>query len=43
MTAPRVEGVVAVRGGRKLGFAEFGTPGGRAIVWLHGTPGARTQ
>ena len=35
--------MVAVRGGRKLGFAEFGTPGGRAIVWLHGTPGARTQ
>jgi pimeloyl-ACP methyl ester carboxylesterase len=26
-----------------LGFAEFGPPDGRAIVWLHGTPGARRQ
>lgn len=43
ITAPRVEGAVAVRHGRKLGFAEFGAPGGRPIVWLHGTPGARRQ
>ena len=32
-----------VRGGRKLGIAEFGTPDGQPIVWLHGTPGARRQ
>lgn len=25
------------------GFAEFGDPQGRAIFWLHGTPGARRQ
>lgn len=41
--APRLEGTVGVGGGRRLGFAEFGTPHGRAVVWLHGTPGARRQ
>ena len=40
---PRLEGTVRVDDGRRLGFAEFGRPGGRAIVWLHGTPGARRQ
>ena len=43
ITVPRVEGTVSVREGRKLGFAEFGPVGGRAVVWLHGTPGARRQ
>ena len=41
--APRVEGSLGVGSGRRLGFAEFGPPTGRAIVWLHGTPGARRQ
>lgn len=40
---PRVEGTVGVTNQRRLGFAEFGPPTGRAIVWLHGTPGARRQ
>jgi len=40
---PRLEGSVAVRGGRRLSFAEFGVPRGRAIIWMHGTPGARRQ
>lgn len=40
---PRLEGTVRVNDGRRLGFAEFGRPGGRTIVWLHGTPGARRQ
>lgn len=40
---PRLEGTVAVRGGRRLGFAEFGTARGPAIIWMHGTPGARRQ
>lgn len=40
---PRLEGSVAVRAGRRLSFAEFGTPRGAAIVWMHGTPGARRQ
>jgi pimeloyl-ACP methyl ester carboxylesterase len=40
---PRLEGSVAVRGGRRLSFAEFGVPRGAAVVWMHGTPGARRQ
>jgi len=40
---PRLEGTVAVGERRRLGFAEFGPPDGRAVVWLHGTPGARRQ
>lgn len=40
---PKLEGTVAVAGGRRLGFAEFGSPQGRAVFWLHGTPGARRQ
>lgn len=32
-----------VRGQRRLGFAEFGDPHGRAMLWMHGTPGARRQ
>jgi pimeloyl-ACP methyl ester carboxylesterase len=40
---PRVEGTVGLPDGRRMGFAEFGDPNGRAVVWLHGTPGARRQ
>lgn len=40
---PRIEGTVAVAPGRRLGFAEFGPPNGRPLIWLHGTPGARRQ
>ncbi|MCX6395680.1 MAG: alpha/beta hydrolase [Propionibacteriales bacterium] len=40
---PRLEGSVAVRGGRRLSFAEFGTPQGAPVFWLHGTPGGRRQ
>lgn len=40
---PRLEGSVAVRDGRRLSFAEFGVTRGRAIIWMHGTPGARRQ
>ncbi|MDP9183242.1 MAG: alpha/beta hydrolase [Actinomycetota bacterium] len=43
VTRPRLEGTIAVRGGRRLGFASFGSPLGRPIVWMHGTPGARRQ
>ena len=32
-----------MRDGRRLGFAEFGSPSGPAIIWMHGTPGARRQ
>jgi pimeloyl-ACP methyl ester carboxylesterase len=40
---PKLEGNIAVGDDRQLGFAEFGDPRGRAIFWLHGTPGARRQ
>ena len=40
---PQLEGRIAVRDGRMLGFASFGTPNGQPIFWLHGTPGARRQ
>lgn len=40
---PALEGSVAVRGTRRLSFAEYGHARGPAIVWMHGTPGARRQ
>lgn len=40
---PKLEGNIAVGDDRQLGFAEFGDPQGRAMFWLHGTPGARRQ
>jgi pimeloyl-ACP methyl ester carboxylesterase len=43
LTPPRREGTVVVREKRNLGFAEFGSESGRAILWFHGTPGARRQ
>jgi pimeloyl-ACP methyl ester carboxylesterase len=44
ITPPRYEGRVTVRDGRQLGIAEFGPPtSDQAIVWFHGTPGARRQ
>ncbi|GAA1159972.1 alpha/beta hydrolase [Nocardioides aquiterrae] len=40
---PALEGTVAVRDDRRLSFAEYGSRRGPAIVWMHGTPGARRQ
>lgn len=40
---PTLEGSVAVRDDRRLSFAEYGSPRGDALIWLHGTPGARRQ
>ncbi|HET9876242.1 MAG TPA: alpha/beta hydrolase [Mycobacterium sp.] len=40
---PKLEGNIAVGEDRRIGFAEFGAPHGRAMFWLHGTPGARRQ
>ena len=40
---PKLEGKIAVGSDRQIGFAEFGDPQGRAMFWLHGTPGARRQ
>ena len=41
--APRVEGTVTLHDGRRIGFAEYGPPSGRPVLWFHGTPGARRQ
>jgi pimeloyl-ACP methyl ester carboxylesterase len=43
LARPKLEGNIAVGDDRQIGFAEFGDPQGRAIFWLHGTPGARRQ
>ncbi|HEY5155496.1 MAG TPA: alpha/beta hydrolase, partial [Acidimicrobiales bacterium] len=43
LTAPRVEGAVTLRDGRRIGFAEYGPTGGRAVLWFPGTPGGRRQ
>ena len=40
---PALEGTVAVRGDRRISFAEYGPRRGPAIIWMHGTPGARRQ
>jgi pimeloyl-ACP methyl ester carboxylesterase len=40
---PRHEGVIRVARRRVLGYAEYGDPDGRLVLWHHGTPGARRQ
>jgi pimeloyl-ACP methyl ester carboxylesterase len=34
---------VQLHDGRRVGYAEYGPPGGRPVLWFHGTPGARRQ
>lgn len=41
--APINEGLLRVRDGRVLSYAEFGDPGGAVVIWMHGTPGGRRQ
>lgn len=40
---PDREHAIELSDGRTLGVAEFGAPDGRAVLWFHGTPGARRQ
>lgn len=40
---PYHEGIVVLPGGRALGYAEYGDPGGDVVLWFHGTPGGRKQ
>jgi pimeloyl-ACP methyl ester carboxylesterase len=40
---PRFEGTIPLHDGRRLGYAEFGDPGGPLVLWFHGMPGARRQ
>ncbi|MFD1677667.1 alpha/beta fold hydrolase [Alicyclobacillus fodiniaquatilis] len=37
------DGVIEVRNGRKVGYAEYGPKGGYPVVLFHGTPGSRFQ
>lgn len=39
----RSEGTVSLGDGRRLGFAEFGSVRGPAVLWFHGTPGSSHQ
>lgn len=43
LAPPRFEGALRLRGGRRLGYAEYGPASGRPLLWFHGTPGARRQ
>jgi pimeloyl-ACP methyl ester carboxylesterase len=43
ISPPRYEGVISLAQRRRLGFAEFGAPHGRAVLWFHGTPGGKRQ
>jgi pimeloyl-ACP methyl ester carboxylesterase len=43
LPSPRLEGAYRLEGGRRLGFAEYGSPTGRAVFWFHGTPGGSRQ
>ena len=40
---PRAEGSIPLPDGRVLGFAEYGDPDGRLVLWFHGLPGGRRQ
>ena len=40
---PNREEVLDLADGRRLGWAEWGDPTGRPVLWFHGTPGARRQ
>jgi pimeloyl-ACP methyl ester carboxylesterase len=38
---PDIAHAVRLPDGRKLGYAEYGDPGGRPVFFFHGTPGSR--
>jgi pimeloyl-ACP methyl ester carboxylesterase len=40
---PRAEGRLYLPNGRRLGYAEYGDPSGKVVLWFHGTPGGRRQ
>lgn len=40
---PRLEGTLRLASGRDIGFAEYGAPHGRVVLWFHGTPGGSRQ
>jgi pimeloyl-ACP methyl ester carboxylesterase len=40
---PRASGLVTLRDGRRLAYAEWGDLGGRPVVMFHGNPASRLQ
>lgn len=38
-----LSGCVRLSDGRKLGYAEYGDPNGRLVLYFHGTPGSRVE
>ncbi len=34
---------IQLRAGRRLGYAEWGDPGGRPLLYFHGWPGSRVE
>jgi hypothetical protein len=34
---------IRLRNGRRLGYAEWGDPGGRPLLYIHGWPGSRVE
>jgi pimeloyl-ACP methyl ester carboxylesterase len=40
---PNRDTTITLRDSRTLGFAEWGDPHGKPILWFHGTPGSRRQ
>lgn len=40
---PHREDTITLPDGRTLGWAEYGDPQGRPVLWFHGTPGSRRQ
>lgn len=43
LTRPRIEMLVELDDGRRVGVAEYGPADGRPVLWFHGTPGGRRQ
>jgi len=37
------EGLITVKDGRSVAYADYGTPGDTAVVWCHGGPGSRLE
>src|SRR5262249_939959 len=40
---PVEDGLLTLRDGRRLGYAQYGQPGGEPIVFFHGHPGSRLE
>ena len=38
-----VESQIALRDGRRVGYADYGTPDQTAVLWCHGGPGSRLE